>query len=92
MKMDLDITYKIIISLVLAILAILVLIQSRKIQTHNKTIKLAIVSLIAAFLISLSLWVFIGGRLAVLFYILLFIWPFMVILQERTKLTQNNNG
>ena len=90
--MDLDITYKTIIALLLVILAIFISAQYRKIQIQNKNIKLALISLLVTFLLSFSLWLFIGSTLALLFYIMMFICPLPVIFYERINNTTSNNG
>ena len=89
--MDLDITYKIIIALLMVILAIFISVQYRKIQIQNKNIKLTLLSLLVTFLLAFSLWLFIGSTLALLFYIMIFIWPLTVIFYDRTKKTPSNN-
>ena len=88
--MDLDNNYKIIISLLLTISALLILVQSRKIHLNNKTLKLSLVSFVVAFLLALSSWLIIGGDLAVIFYMFILLWPLLVILLERVKSLQSN--
>ena len=84
--MDLDLTYKTIISILLAITALIVFFQSGRIPINNKTIKLAAVTFFTSILLALSSWFMIGGSLTIVFYILALIWPLIVIFHERIKL------